>query len=189
MDKFESQTIIQLLVKLIDATNNKNTELTQKLDDVITVVSNIKISADSIAVNTDELKTKLDNVVTAINTVNTSINTMNTSINNVNSAIEDNINGVYSIKTDTENILVYLTNGLTKAFNIMNPSHLAIVNTGDTTFDNPVVLCNITEENITVTVTAVDDTIAQSIVLTPGWNPVVIKSITGATANTLIYGY
>lgn len=189
MDKFESQTIIQLLVKLIDVANNKNTEVTQKLDDVITAISNIKISADNININTDELETKLDNTIAAVNTVNTSVNTVNISTNAVESAIEENINGIYSIKTDTENILAYLTNGLTKTFNIMNPSHLAVVNAGDTTFDNPCVLCNITEENITVTVTAADDNTAQSIVLTPGWNPVVIKSITGATANTLIYGY
>lgn len=73
--------------------------------------------------------------------------------------------------------------------NFLNPTHLGIVSEGDTTFEQNVVLCNITDNNITVTVTAADDTIAQSIVLTPGWNPVVVKSITGAVENTLVYGY
>lgn len=73
--------------------------------------------------------------------------------------------------------------------NYLNPSHLAIVAEGDTTFSQNVVLCNITDSNITVSVTAAGDTTAQSIILTPGWNPVIIKSITGVTANTLIYGW
>ena len=73
--------------------------------------------------------------------------------------------------------------------NFLNPTHLGIVSEGDTTFEQNVVLCNITDNNITVTVTAADDAAAQSIALTPGWNPVIIKSISGATANTLIYGY
>lgn len=73
--------------------------------------------------------------------------------------------------------------------NFLNPTHLGIVSEGDTTFEQNVVLCNITDSNITVSVTAADDTAAQSIVLTPGWNPVIVKAITGATANTLIYGW
>lgn len=73
--------------------------------------------------------------------------------------------------------------------NFLNPTHLGIVSEGDTTFEQNVVLCNITDNNITVSVTAADDTAAQSIVLTPGWNPVIVKAITGATANTLIYGW
>ena len=46
--------------------------------------------------------------------------------------------------------------------NYLNPTHLGIVSEGDTTFDQNVVLCNITDNNITVSVT---------------------------TANTLIYGW
>lgn len=73
--------------------------------------------------------------------------------------------------------------------NFLNPTHLGIVSEGDTTFEQNVVLCNITDSNITVSVTAADDTATQSIVLTPGWNPVIVKAITAATANTLIYGW
>lgn len=73
--------------------------------------------------------------------------------------------------------------------NFLNPTHLGIVSEGDTTFEQNVVLCNITDNNVTVSVIAADDTAAQSIVLTPGWNPVIVKAITGATANTLIYGW
>lgn len=73
--------------------------------------------------------------------------------------------------------------------NFLNPTHLGIVAEGDTTFEQNVVLCNITDSNITVSVTAADDTATQSIVLTPGWNPVIVRAITAATANTLIYGW
>lgn len=97
-------------------------------------------------------------------------------------------NGGTSSSYDDTNLLNKLDSIASKD-KYKNPTHLGIVPAGDTTFDNSCVLCNITEENITVTVTAADDSTAQSIVLTPGWNPVVVKSITGATANTLIYGY
>lgn len=71
----------------------------------------------------------------------------------------------------------------------MNPTHLGIVAEGDTTFEQNVVLCNITNSNVTITVTAANDTTAQSVILVPGWNPIIVKSITGATDNTLIYGW
>ena len=71
----------------------------------------------------------------------------------------------------------------------LNPTHLAVVAEGDITFDDNVVLCNITNNNITATVTAADDTEAQSIVLTPGWNPIKVKAVSGVEENTLVYGY
>lgn len=73
--------------------------------------------------------------------------------------------------------------------NFLNPTHLGIVIEGDTTFDQNVVLCNVTDNNVTVTVTGAGDEGATTVVLTPGWNPIVVKSITGATANTLAYGW
>ena len=73
--------------------------------------------------------------------------------------------------------------------NFMNPTHLGVVAEGDTSFEQPVVLCNITDSNVTATVTANQDTNPVSIVLTPGWNPVVVNAITGATANQLVYGF
>lgn len=137
------ETIVQYLIKIANNNNSaSDTGITEKLDEVIAAVSNIKISAESINLNTDELKDKLDSLIDA------------------------------QLKQ-----------------NFLNPTHLGIVSEGDTTFDQNVVLCNITDNNITVSVTAADDTAAQSIVLTPGWNPVIVKAITGATANTLIYGW
>lgn len=73
--------------------------------------------------------------------------------------------------------------------NFLNSTHLGIVSEGDTTFDQNVVLCNITDNNINVTIMAANDSQNTTIILTPGWNPVVVKSITGAVENTLVYGY
>lgn len=89
-----------------------------------------------------------------------------------------------SINNNVESIVSNLKNS-----NFLNPSHLGIVTEGDTTFNQNVVLCNITNDNITVTITAANDSTAQSVTLTPGWNPVIVKRITGATANTLVYGW
>lgn len=137
------ETIVQYLIKIVNNNNSASDEgITEKLDEVIAAVSNIKISAESVNLNTDELEDKLDSLIDA------------------------------QLKQ-----------------NFLNPTHLGIVSEGDTTFDQNVVLCNITDNNITVSVIAADDTAAQSIVLTPGWNPVIVKAITGATANTLIYGW
>lgn len=135
-------TIVQYLIKIVNNNSVPDKGITEKLDEVIDAVSNIKISAESVNLNTDELEDKLDSLI-----------------------------------------------GVQLKQNFLNPTHLGIVSEGDTTFEQNVVLCNITDNNITVTVTAADDTAAQSIVLTPGWNPVIVKAITGATANTLIYGW
>jgi len=135
-------TIVQYLIKIVNNNGASDNGITEKLDEVITAVSNIKISAESVNLNTDELEDKLDSLI-----------------------------------------------GVQLKQNFLNPTHLGIVSEGDTTFEQNVVLCNITDNNITVSVTAADDTVAQSIILTPGWNPVIIKAITGATANTLIYGW
>lgn len=135
-------TIVQYLIKIVNNNSVPDKGITEKLDEVIDAVSNIKISAESVNLNTDELEDKLDSLI-----------------------------------------------GVQLKQNFLNPTHLGIVSEGDTTFEQNVVLCNITDNNITVTVTAANDTAAQSIVLTPGWNPVIVKAITGATANTLIYGW
>lgn len=104
----------------------------------------------------------------------------------------DNIN----LNTDTLESLIESTNSKLDSINaksisqeFLNPTHLGAVAAGNTDFDTNVVLCNITEDNITVTVTAADDVSPHQIVLAPGWSPVIIKSIQGATSNTLVYGY
>ena len=58
------ETIVQYLIKI--ANNNSSTSdkgITEKLDEVIAAVSNIKISAESVNLNTDELEDKLDSLI------------------------------------------------------------------------------------------------------------------------------
>lgn len=136
------ETIVQYLIKIINNNSVTDKGITEKLDEVIAAVSNIKISAESVNLNTDGLEDKLDSLI-----------------------------------------------GVQLKQNFLNPTHLGIVPEGDTTFEQNVVLCNITDNNITVTVTAADDITAQSIVLTPGWNPIIVKAVSGVTINTLIYGW
>lgn len=185
-------TIIQYLVKILENQGGSSSGVSDKLDEVIEAVSNIKISAESVNLNTDELEDglntintnvltikdntnglidKLDGITTAINTLGTKLDTINTSIN------------------ESKQANVAAVNVATNKLALMMPTHLGIVAAGDTEFGKNVTLCNISNDNITITVTAAGDTAEQSIVLTPGWNPVTVKSIKGATANTLLYGY
>lgn len=78
---------------------------------------------------------------------------------------------------------------LIQEHNYMNPKHIAPVVAGDTTFPQNVVLCNISGNDLVVTVTAASDSSSTQVTLSPGWNPIVVSSITGATENTLLYGY
>lgn len=129
--------------------------------------------------NTDELETKLDDVINAINTLGTKLDIISTKQDEIKT-LSDSINNKIN-----PNFIALLNK-----FAFLNPSHVIPVPEGDTTFDNNSVLCNITEDNITVTVIPADGgTNERSVVLTPGWNPIVVKSIKGATANTLLYGY
>lgn len=185
-------TIIQYLVKILENQGGSSSGVSDKLDKVIEAVSNIKISAESVNLNTDELEDglntintnvltikantnglidKLDGITTAINTLGTKLDTINTSIN------------------ESKQANVAAVNAATDKLALMIPTHLGIVAAGDTEFGKSVTLCNISNDNITITVTAAGDTAGQSIVLTPGWNPIVVKSIKGVTANTLLYGY
>ena len=185
-------TIIQYLVKILENQGGSSSGVSDKLDEVIEAVSNIKISAESVNLNTDELEDglntintnvltikdntnglidKLDGITSAINTLGTKLDTINTGIN------------------ESKQAIVASVNATTNKLALMIPTHLGIVAAGDTEFGKNVTLCNISNDNITITVTAAEDTAEQSIVLTPGWNPIVVKSIKGATANTLLYGY
>lgn len=178
------ETIVQYLIKIANNNNSvPDKGITEKLDEVIAAVSNIKISAESVNLNTDEVEAKLD--------------ILNQSViaNRDNSDIVDKLI-VLGTKLDSIKTAIDTTNNYWDSVSqripvngYINPTHMMPVVAGDTTFDQNVVLCNITDNNITVSVTAADDTAAQSIVLTPGWNPVIVKAITGATANTLIYGW
>lgn len=85
---------------------------------------------------------------------------------------------------DSLTVINYLKN-----IRYMNPTHLGVVTDGNNMFNQDVVLCNITDENITIEVIAAGDTNPVSVVLTPGWNPIIVKQVNNATANTLIYGY
>lgn len=172
------------------------------LDSVVDIingnVNDVKASVESVNQNTDTLET-------LIGATNDKLDTAQTSLNSINGATQY-LNGIGAgVTTIASHIPNMDTNGGLIAANTLNaanwaqvlgqnapylnPTHLAVVSAGDTTFDQNVVLCNITNDNITVTVTAADDTTASSIVLAPGWNPVIVKSVTGAVENTLVYGY
>lgn len=186
-------TIIQYLVKILEKQGGSSSGVSDKLDEVIEAVSNINISAESVNLNTDELEAKLDTVNTNITLLKESVNN---GFNNVYDRFADNTNAINTgfkdvtvRQEEAKDANVAATNTATNKLAIMNPTHLGIIAAGDTQFDRNVTLCNITDNNITVTVIAAGDTTEQSVVLTPGWNPIVVKSIKGATANTLLYGY
>lgn len=54
------ETIVQCLIKIANNGGSSDTDISEKLDEVITAVSNIKISAESVNLNTDEVEAKLD---------------------------------------------------------------------------------------------------------------------------------
>lgn len=124
---------------------------------------------------------KLDEVVDAVSNIKISAESVNLNTDELENKLDSIYSSLSNINEDINNIKIKQ--------HYLNPTHLGIVSEGDTEFGKNVVLCNITDNNITVTVTGADDTTSQSIILTPGWNPVIIKAITGATANTLIYGW
>lgn len=160
-----NQELIRTLKKLVEATEQQQQQaIIDKLTEVSAAITGkldeVIANQQEINISADTINLNTDTLETLIETTNTKLDTVQQSLNSINGAAQ-----------------------------YLNPTHLAVVAEGDTTFDNNVVLCNITDSNITVSVTAADDTAAQSIVLTPGWNPVIVKAITGATANTLIYGW
>lgn len=212
------QYLIKILEKQ-GGEQSGNSDVLTKLDNIITAVSNIKISAESVNLNTDEVKDKLDGVVNAIGVLATKLDTINTTLakldtlhnditssnSNLNS-IKGNVSTINSnldtVKSDIAivktNTAVTVTNtgatnisvkNLINKYGYLNPTRYKSVPAGNTTFANACVLCNITDENITVTVTSSYDSSTQSVVLVPGWNPIVVKAITGATENTLLYGW
>lgn len=186
-------TIIQYLVKILENQGGSSSGVSDKLDEVIEAVSNIKISAESVNLNTDELEAKLDTINTNITLLKEAVNN---GFNNVYDKFADNTNAInagFKVVTvrqeESKQANVAAVNHATNKLALMMPTHLGIVAAGDTEFGKNVTLCNISNDNITITVTAAGDTAEQSIVLTPGWNPIVVKFIKGATANTLLYGY
>ena len=234
------KTIVQYLIKIVNNSGVSDKGISEKLDEVIAAVSNIKISAESVNLNTDEVEAKLDalnqsviangdnsDIVdkltilgTKLDTIKAAVDILKTNIESVDNHIQSNTqalnNAAGDINTRLDNIDTHIQN-LTQALNngigvvnekqdtinnnitsisqkmlvsgIINPTHIAAVTTGDTTFDQNVVLCNITNDNISVTIMAANDSQNTTIILAPGWNPVVVKSITGAVENTLVYGY
>ena len=212
------QYLIKILEKQ-GGEQSGNSDVLTKLDNIITDVSNIKNSAKSVNLNTNKVEDKLDGVVNAIGVLATKLDTINTTLakldtlhnditssnSNLNSikgnvsTINSNLDTVKSdiaiVKTNTATTVTNTdaTNtsvkNLTNKYGYLNPTRYKSVPAGDTTFANACVLCNITDENITVTVTSSYDSSTQSVVLVPGWNPIVVKAITGATENTLLYGW
>ena len=182
------KTIVQYLIKIVDNSSISDKDIAGKLNQVIEAVSNIKISAESVNLNTDELEAKLDTLNNAARDINTRLDNIDTHIQGLTQALNNNI-GIVNDKQDAINNNITSISQKMLVSGIINPTHIATVAAGDTTFDQNVVLCNITDNNISVTIMAANDSQNTTIILTPGWNPVVVKSITGAVENTLIYGY
>lgn len=136
--------------------------ISDKLDSIITGLSNIKIQAESVNLNTDTL----ENLITV---TNTKLDTQQTSLNSINGKVATATNQVDKGK--------------------LNPTHIGAVAAGDTTFDQDVVLCNITDNFITVTVMPKDNTEEINIVLQPGWCPIIVTAVKNVTADTLQYGW
>lgn len=209
------KTIVQYLIKIVNNSGVSDKGISEKLDEVIAAVSNIKISAESVNLNTDEVEAKLDalnqsiinngdnsNIVekltslgTKLDTIKAAIDVLKTNIESVDTHIQSNTqalnNGIDAVneKQDASNNNITSISQKMLVSGVINPTHIAAVTAGDTTFDQHVVLCNITDDNISVTIMAADDNQNTTIILAPGWNPVVVKSITGAVENTLVYGY
>lgn len=202
-------TIIQYLVKILENQGGSSSGVSDKLDEVIEAVSNIKISAESVNLNTDELEAKLDsvntNIQSLIQALNNGISTINEKQDSILNAINVCVSRLDSIKTNTNSISTINSkveeiktkqdttntklNDVLGRFKYLNPENIMAVSPGNSILAEPAVLFNKTDENITVTVIPADSTMETSVVLTPGWNPIVVKSIKGATANTLLYGY
>ena len=191
-----NQELIRTLKKLVEATEQQqqaiidkltevSTAITGKLDTVITNQHEISITADTINLNTDTVEAKLDEVKASIEVMAESTTTELTTIASHIGNIDTNGDLIAAHSLNTANWVQVLGENTP----YLNPTHLAVVAEGDITFDDNVVLCNITNNNITATVTAADDTEAQSIVLTPGWNPIKVKAVSGVEENTLVYGY
>lgn len=209
------KTIVQYLIKIVNNDGGSDKGISEKLDEVITAVSNIKISAESVNLNTDEVEAKLDTLNqsiinngsnsdivekltalgTKLDTIKAAIDILKTNIESVDTHIQSNTQalnngiGLVNNKQDATNNNITSISQKMLVSGIINPTHIAAVVAGNTTFDQHVVLCNITNDNISVTIMAADDSKNTTIILAPGWNPVVVKSITGAVENTLVYGY
>ena len=188
--------VVELLTKILTAVGNITGGDGTDLQDIKTSISNIDT-------DTNDMNTKLTAISGDLTTVSSTLNNVSSTTNDISSTTDDIFSTIQGTKTTIDNIDNTLTTSIVTSIatlleytlaannklNFMNPTHLGVVAEGDTSFEQPVVLCNVTDSNVTVTVTANQDTNPVSITLTPGWNPVVVKAITGATANQLVYGF
>ena len=174
--------VVELLTKILNAVGNITGGDGTDLQDIKTSISNIDT-------DTNDMNSKLTVISGDLTTASSTLNNISSTTQSAKSTI-DNIDNILTttIVTNLTTLLEY-TLAANNKLNFINPTHLGVVAEGDTSFEQPVVLCNVTDSNVTVTVTANQDTDPVSIVLTPGWNPVVVKAITGAAANQLVYGF
>lgn len=141
---------------------------------LLRIVNKISSSDENVNNKLDEVVQAVSNIKIQAESVNLNTDEVENKLDILNKSILDNLKNIHNSQ-------------LYKGF--VQPTHIAPVVSGDTTFTQNVVLCNITNDYLTTTVIAKDDDTAQSIVLAPGWNPVIIKSVIGVIDNTLIYGY
>ena len=181
--------VVELLTKILTAVGNITGGDGTDLQDIKTSISNIDTDTNDMNSKLTAISGDLTTASSTLNDISSTTNAISTTVESAKSTI-DNIDNTLTtnIVTSIATLLEY-TLAANNKLNFMNPTHLGVVAEGDTSFEQPVVLCNVTDSNVTVTVTANQDTNPVSITLTPGWNPVVVKAITGATANQLVYGF
>lgn len=169
-----------------------NSDIVEKLTTLGTKLDTIKAAVDVLKNNIESIDTHIQSNTQALNNaaenINTRLDNIDTHIEGLTQTLNNNI-GIVNDKQDAINNNITSISQKMLVSGIINPTHIATVTAGDTTFDQNVVLCNITDNNISVTIMAANDSQNTTIILTPGWNPVVVKSITGAVENTLVYGY
>ena len=172
--------------------NGDNSDIVEKLTTLGTKLDTIKAAVDVLKTNIESVDTHIQSNTQALNNaardINTRLDNIDTHIQGLTQDLNNNI-GIVNDKQDAINNNITSISQKMLVSGIINPTHIATVTAGDTTFDQNVVLCNITDNNISVTIMAANDSQNTTIILTPGWNPVVVKSITGAAENTLVYGY
>lgn len=174
--------VVELLTKILNAVGNITGGDGTDLQDIKTSISNIDTDTNDMNGKLTAISGDLTTASSALNNISSTTQSAKSTIDNIDNTLTTNI--VTSITT----LLEYLLAANNK-LNFMNPTHLGVVAEGDTSFEQPVVLCNCTTTPLTLQVIANGDTSTTSLVFQPGWNPVVIKQVNNAVLNTLVYGY
>lgn len=191
--------VVELLTKLLGISTGSSETVTE----IGTTVTDIK---DTVQEGITATNDKLDTTNTAINTVSTKMDTLQTSITTIDDVLDqasaklDTINtstlqvqgAITALETEvvaTKDLITSMESNIASMHSVMNPSHLFAVTEGDNIFAQPSVLKNITDSIIEVSVKTPNATEFITTPMYPGWNSEIVIAVSGASANTLQYGY